>query len=330
MDSNVLRFCGHGRWPFIYWLDHIHKPDMTPEQIDVLNGVKYNMGGWLISTSGYYDKTIYGNWKGDEINGSVPPDTKLVDREQLLSSPLFNRFLKEAYEIIINRSDTTVLSVFGVSDDIYYYQFNKEIQQFKDHIYPETIPNYVKQKEEFGLKHISPDITFKVCENKRVLIINLFADLLKSHYESGKMTEWYTKLSEYNNCVIPSFASVSSIEIPYTFGNGLNETKNNNFFETLDDIKHQIDLHDDTYDVVLISAGMYTPFIADYIDKCKHKRFICYGRELSNMFCIQYKNTYTWCGCEFTINNIEPYLCQITDKYKLNGYEYIENGCYWT
>ena len=63
---------------------------------------------------------------------------------------------------------------------------------------------------------------------------------------------------------------------------------------------------------------MYTPFIADYIGS--------YGRDLSNLFCIRYTNTYTWCLCKFTQDNLDPFLCDIPDKYKIKDFE---NGCYW-
>jgi hypothetical protein len=102
-----------------------------------------------------------------------------------------------------------------------------------------------------------------------------------------------------------------------------------NFFESLEDIKHKIDNHKEPYDICIISAGIYTVFIADYIEKKYNKSFVCYGRDLSHIFLLKYTNTFTWCHCEFTKSNIGPYLCDIPIKYRLNGYDFVEGGCYW-
>ena len=109
----------------------------------------------------------------------------------------------------------------------------------------------------------------------------------------------------------------------------MNETDCNDFFEMLDKIKFKIDNHTEPYDLAIISAGIYTPFIADYIDKTKRKEFTCYGRELNHIFCIKYKHTYTQCQCEFTKTHLEEYLCPIPDKYRLLGFQGVEEGGYW-
>ena len=230
------------------------------------------------------------------------------------------------YDIILNKKNHK-LKYANILNNRINNKLNKEIKIFREEILYETDKI---NKYRNNIKHIQPENNdkFRLCKNKKILIINLYADLLRDHYNSGKVTEWYKKLTEYNNCLIPSFESISSIEIPYTFGNGINETKFNNFFETLDYIKQKIDNHKEEYDIALISSGIYTAFIADYIGN-KNKSFICFGRGINNIFCIKYKDTYTWCQCQFTKNYIEPYLCSIPEKYKLNNYKYIEDGCYW-
>ena len=62
--------------------------------------------------------------------------------------------------------------------------------------------------------------------------------------------------------------SISSIEIPYPFGNGMHVTGCNNFFDMLEIIKTKIDNHLRCcdFDIALISAGAYTPFIAEHVE----------------------------------------------------------------
>ena len=326
---NILRICSHSRWIFIYWLENVYSGYLNYEKQSIINDQKNIYSGWIITTAGYYDKSIYGNWKGDEINGTVPNETKIVNRQQILESSNFKKFIKCLYDIVINRTNLRI-SLKDTRNDSFNYKLDYELDLFKKYIYPDNIPNVLNHRNEIGHNiYIDNNDTFKLCKDKDVVVINLYADLIRDHYKSGKVTEWYTKLSGYNNCIIPSIKSISSIETPYPFGNGINEETYNNFFETLEYIKQKIDKHPYNYDIALISAGIYTSFIADYINKHKNKEFICYGRDLNDIFCIKYKNTYTWCHCDYTLANISSYLCDIPNKYRLPNYEYIENGCYW-
>ena len=111
----------------------------------------------------------------------------------------------------------------------YGYKLSNEIDSFKKAINVD-LPNSVKYNNGLSAFEL-----FNITSNKRVLIINLFANLIKSHYESGKVKAWYDKYSQYT--IIPSFNSISSLETPYPFGNGVNEHVNTNFFETFDNIK---------------------------------------------------------------------------------------------
>ena len=207
-------------------------------------------------------------------------------------------------------------------------KLNEELRIFREYLFPDT-KDLTLYRKQFIVENANSNETFKLCNGKKILVINFFADLLRDHYNSGKITEWYKKMTECNkNIIIPNFSSISSIETPYPFGNGINENRFNNFFQSLDYIKTQINNHKEEYDIVLISSGIYTSFIADYIGKI-NKSFICYGRGLSNIFCIKYKDTYTWCNCDFTKQNLEPYLCEIPKKYIQNDFHFVENGCYW-
>jgi hypothetical protein len=327
MKLNVLRLCSHSKWIFIYWLENIYNGNLSKQQIECLNGIKINCSGWLISTSGYYDKSIEGNWKGDENFGQPPPGKK-IDRQLVLKSKIFKNFQKSLYDIVINRKNDLISCAF-LTNDILYNELDYELRLFREHIFPSSMLNYMNLREQFVFLNYSSNDTFNLCNNKHVVIINQYADVLRDHYKSGKVVEWYTKYAEYNNCIIPSISNISSIEIPYPFGNGMNEPERNNFFETLEYIKQKIDSHKEYYDIALISAGIYSAFIADYISNTKNKDFIAYGRELNNVFCIKYKYTYEWVNCNFLKENFEPYLCIIPDKYKLNGCNFVESGCYW-
>jgi hypothetical protein len=326
MDTNSIRLCSHSRWVFIYWLEELSGLNLSEEQVSIINTHKKTYVGWLLATSGYYDKSISGNWQGHEI-ANLPVE-KIIDKDTALNSPVFKKFLRELHYIVMRRTNPRIWLV-NMRNKEFDNKLNTELDLFKKYIFPENIPDCIKFREEVDRNFtLSPDELFKFTANKRVLIINLYADLFRDHYNSGKIIQWYTKYSEYNPCNIPSFTSISSLEIPYPFGNGINEKVYNNFFETLDLIKSKIDLYED-YDIALISAGIYTSFIADYIDKAKNKQFSCYGRDLNHIFCIKYKHTYTWCTCEFTKSNLEPYLCSIPGKYRLDNCSNVEDAGYW-
>jgi hypothetical protein len=318
--TDILRYCGHCRWLFLYWIETIYDGILSDIQKDMIIRTKRQFAKWIITTSGYYDKSIKGNWKEE------------IDADNVLNSPIFSRFLQLYYDIMIRRTNP-VISCEGLPTGkrVFINNFDIEHNMFLRVVYPDSITNAVSLREQFGANSINSNTAFQICAGKNVLIINLFADLICKHYRSGKIIEWYQKLSANipNGCVIPSIANISAIETPYPFGNGLNETMHNNFFETLDAIKSLIDDHKESYDIAIISCGIYTPFIADYIGKRYNKLFICYGRYLQYMFLIHYKHTYTWMQCAFSKNNIGPYLCDIPDTYKLQGYDRVEEGCYW-
>ena len=323
---NVQRLCGHAIWVFIYWLEYIDKRNLSEEQSKFMYNLKINYVGWLISTSGYFDKSIDGNWK--KYTNNINEGTIIEDVGVILNTDNFKQFIKMLYYNVINRTNIQVCllhPIFFNNDNNIPNIIYNEVIECKKYILQNYQTN-VKINTAFAIE-LNANKLFKACNYKDIIIINLFADLIRDHYNSGKVKEYYNKYSNYdNNTIIPSFKSVSSIELPYTFGNGINEQKYNNFFEMLEYIKTLIDEHKDYYDIAIISAGVYTSFIADYIDKIKCKKFISCGRGLNNIFCIKYKHTdYSVCD-KF---NIEPYLCDIPNKYKLKNYYTIEEGCYW-
>ena len=85
MELDIIRLCGHFYWVFIYWLENIYNGELTEEQKKVIEDSKKRYCKWLLSTSGYFDKNINGNWKGDEINGTVPEGTKILKSDEILN-----------------------------------------------------------------------------------------------------------------------------------------------------------------------------------------------------------------------------------------------------
>ena len=64
MDQpNVLRFCGHARYLFTYQLSHVYGFDkLNKEQTKFINTLIEQQSLWLITTCGYFDKSVKGNW----------------------------------------------------------------------------------------------------------------------------------------------------------------------------------------------------------------------------------------------------------------------------
>lgn len=327
MNSNILRYCGHSRLLFVYWLEKIYTGVLTKDQQKCIDGVKSNMCAWLITTSGYYDKSIEGNWRGSEKK-PFPTDIKTINIKHVVESDLLKRFLKDYMDILMRRSND-IVRTYALSYKDYNDKLNKELDLFIKYIYHDKNNEEISQLRKLSYNCNTPNTIFSLCNNKNVLIINYFGHLVRDNYLSGRVRNWYIKFNTFRQCQIPNIKSISSIETPYPIGNGMNESVHNNFYEKLEHIKEMIDNHTEPYDIAIISAGIYTVFIADYIEKNKNKDFICIGRELSNTFLISYKGTFQWCACEFTKQHIGPYLCSIPDTYKINGYDFVENGCYW-
>ena len=332
--SNIIRICGHSRYVYLYWLETMcpNYHTFSYNQLACIDGVKKGMALWLITTSGYFDKSVKGNWASWNtwIQPTDMPSGKIeyIDANEVINSECFKKFYKLLFEIVERRSNPTVILMCLVDVLVETDLFTQERELFKQYMYP-NIDTFSRDNLGY-LDNMTINELFTKYANKNVVIINLYADLIRDHYNSGKVRDWYIKHLELNyDCDVPCFNNVSSIEIPYPFGNGMNETECNDFFEMLDKIKLKIDNHSEPYDLAIISAGIYTSFIADYIDKTKGKEFTCYGRELNHIFCIKYKNTYRWCHCEFTKTHLEEYLCPIPDKYRLTGFQGVEEGGYW-
>ena len=336
-QPNALRFCGHARYLFTYWLTYVHGFDkLNKEQIIYITTLVKDMSLWLITTCGYFDKSVKGNWTSwntwiqptDMPNGKI----EYIDANEVVNSECFLNFYNALFNLLMNRNNDFVILAIHFDDCFPLRLFKKEHDLFVEHITLNCNKESIVDVKQLLFKSLclNPTTLFTRYANKNVVFINLYADLIRDHYNSGKVRDWYIKQKEIKpNNVIPSFNNVSSIEIPYPFGNGMNETECNDFFEMLDKIKLKIDNHSEPYHLAIISAGIYTPFIADYIDKIKGKEFTCYGRELNHIFCIKYKHTYRWCHCEFTKTHLEEYLCPIPDKYRLTGFQGVEEGGYW-
>lgn len=267
---------------FIYWMNNIKK-----ENNENLVESKNTLIKWLYTTSGYYDKTI----KSDFMNATHGKE----DPE------IYVKYMNLLLEFIKN-SDISSLALHNLNEN------NKQY--------------YAEFKQSFNLKKdtfINNEIIYKFIENKKILIISPFANLIKKQITSGNVAKIYPNMTDVND--------IYAYEMIYTFFNNGPQT---NIFETLDyiftDINNKIT---DDYESVLISCGAYSVLFANKFYELG-KNVCTIGGDLQTFFGILNKRTIDYYNKNnIDIKNKEYWITEIPDEYKPNGYEKIEGGCYW-
>lgn len=337
---NTIRSCGLARFAFYYWCENVYtdRDKLSITQRRDMVGAQEGLAEWMISTSGFFDKSVRGNWPpwNEWIKASSMPGGVIVhtDREEIFKSVHFQEYKKRLYEILINRKNDNIRGHFALQEITSWLRLPREVPE----LFCDTLLRDSDRKEEIkqwmGSQGSWEEMNevFQRCYKKNVLIINLFADVIRDHYNSGKISEGYNKLKEEaplhgREMVVPEFNSISSVEIPYPFGNGMNVAECSNFFEMLDSIKTRLD-HPSTpdFDIAIISAGAYTPFIAEFMES-RGKGFFCFGRFICDIFLIDTK----FRNFDFfdTFPVLKPYMCNIPERYRAPGFEGVENGGYW-
>ena len=160
---------------FLYYLDSIHvdKCIYLDEQTSLVN--------WLYSTSGFYDKTIV----GDYFN------FKLTD---ILQSNAYNIYFKNLLHMIqCNDKKFNLHLSFG------WHVSRKELQPYLENF--KTYINYTTPT----------NFDINVMHNKDVLIINNLGKLMKQQYESGNTQKIFPNF--------PNVKSIQYLEPGYTFLN---------------------------------------------------------------------------------------------------------------
>jgi len=226
---------------FMYWCEINKKLNLNNNQ------GKINMIKWLYTTSGYYDKTIMGDYFNAKHSNIKPP--------------IYLKYLNK------------ILHFFKNSDRISLWFHNIEIDSI-------TTTNVEKLKNEFlnhfnsPVAHISQEVVYNFIADNSILIISPFSPLFKQQIDSGNCRNIYENF--------PNVKNVAIYQNIYTF---FNNGPHNNILETCDatfhDIMNNIDVQ--SYDYVLISCGAYSLLFAEkFYNLGKHVCTI--GGELSEFF----------------------------------------------
>jgi hypothetical protein len=274
---------------FIYWCN-INKNLKFKD-------MKNTFTKWLYTTSGYYDKTMNGNYF-DVIHHK--------NKEQNKDPEVYINYLN------------ILLTFLKISDNLslFFHRFhnenkivceNKNIlelkEEFKEHL------NY----KDFG--YLPKEKVYNFISDKNLLIISPFSPLIKQQIESKNCKKIYENF--------PDIKNVICYQNIYTF---FNNGPHNNILETVEilfnDIKQKIDIN--SFDSVLISCGAYSCLFAEKFYNLENKNVCIVGGELHDFFGIMNNRNRN----NITINQ-EYWIQNIPDEYKPEGYMKIEDGCYW-
>jgi hypothetical protein len=247
---------------------------------------------WLYTTSGYYDKTMNGNYF-DVIHNDKDPEVYIKYLNILLT------FLKN--------SDNLSLFFHRFNDENKIVCENKNILQLK-----EEFKEYFYYKD-FG--YLPKEKIFNFISNKNLLILSPFSSLVKQQIDSGNCKKIYENFPDINNVIC--YQNI------YTF---FNNGPHHNILETCEilfnEIKQTININ--SFDSVLISCGAYSCLFAEKFFNLENKNVCTIGGELHDLFGIMNNRNRN----NITINQ-EYWIQNIPDEYKPEGYMKIEDGCYW-
>jgi len=272
---------------FIYWCEKDKKMNFR----EMKEEMKDAMIRWFYTTSGYYDKSIKGNYFNAEHGNSDPE--------------IYIKYFDKLLEFFINADYLCLLfHIFNNEEKIIHE--NKNIIQLK-----EEFKKYINNNI---LKSIPAEIIYDFIKEKNILIISPFSPLVKQQIDTGNCKKIY------NN--FPNIKNVFVYRHMYTF---FNDGPNQNIFQTCDKIFNDIIqlINTDLYDSVIISCGAYSNLYADKFFNLK-KNVCTIGGELHDYFGImnnRNRNSIT--------TNQEYWINYIPDEYKPEGYMKIEDGCYW-
>lgn len=265
---------------FINWIENNKWDKISDFDKRQLIKSKTTLINWLYTTSGYYDSSISGTY--------FDFDAKKAENES------YKRYMKLLYEA---SSNAYVLQLC-------FHNFEETIKAYKDEFYKSF---NAKKHEPIGIRHVC-----ELVDNKRVLVISSFANLVKQQIVSGNHKKIHN--------IYPPILDVITYTTPYTF---FNSGPDGHMLNTLEKIKQDIKQLRDQFDVAIISFGSYTALLADYIYQELDKSVLCIGRMLQVVFGIKTSRTITE-----SMKNPE-YWIPVPDEYKPPNYQKIENGCYW-
>lgn len=200
------------------------------------------------------------------------------------------------------------------------YNFIKDSDNFHYGVhYDRNKDNFINFINDLNIKnniYMGNEFIYNLIKDKDVLIISPFASLFKKQFDSGNLKKIYSNFEEP--------CKISYYDYIYTF---FNNGPDNNILETVDrmylDIKKSIN---NNYSLVIISTGAHSILLAEkfYND---NKDVVTIGGDLQKIFgVLNSRELISW---GFKPENPELWIMNIPNEYKPDGFQKIENGCYW-
>jgi hypothetical protein len=278
----------------LMFCDYLKKIGIEDEKIDIKEN---NFIFWLYKSSGWYDMSLpcsgLKNLPFHDLPYEGGCNLCAEDLANLIKKSYCYGYWKEHYYESIKDSDFIIPLLHKVSG------YNNFKEQFFD-----SLNHKNKINTQFNNYWTNQEKLYSLIENKKVLVVSCFAELISQQYECGNV------FKIYNN--FPKIKKLFTYCFPYTFFNkGPLENSIDTLNQAFDDVK-KID-----FDVAIISAGSYGCLLADLVHKTGRVG-ISIGRNASDMFGVNPKK-----------KNLEFWINKIPKKYIPDGYEYIENGVYW-
>lgn len=258
---------------------HYLRSLIEPENQYLLDSVENTFINWLFTTSGWYDNTIPGSY------------FNFIAKDIVLHST-YKEFLSK-YTTALKFSDHVILPIH----EPYLAKFLHRLPAFRQELSCATDNDL----EDYW--HNSFKI-YPFLENKKVLVISSFDELIYSQYSSGNIYKIFSNF--------PKLEKLICINFPYCF---FNNGPDNNILTTINKIISGIEYID--FDIALVGCGASAVIIVDEIC-AMGKDAISMGSGIAGMFGIQPGKTQE-----------KYWITTIPEKYIPKNFHLIEDGRYW-
>jgi hypothetical protein len=206
-----------------------------------------NMVNWLYTTSGYYDKSVKGNYFNFDV-------TALNQN--------YIKYLEHLSISIANCEQTQIYLHDGLPMEL----FKHFRPAFEKHF---NITNLVLMNGTKFYDRI--DSIFDKMSGRKVLAISSFDGLIQKQYSSGNVYKIYERF--------PTLSGLSTVKFPYCF---LNNGPHQNYFETLDAVFEEIRNID--FDIALLGCGAYGHMLCHRIHEELNRDAIYIGGSIQTIF----------------------------------------------
>lgn len=244
---------------------------------------------WIYKTAGYYDKDI--------------PDKEIYLYPDDFTNKL-DSFIDNMGKVLFgfDEAGALPLSSFSKID----HPLHQYIPHFENYYKVKLFPRNIDARCGISL----------IKDKKRILVISPFKELIDKQIESGNL-----------KILQPSLAAAEFIiyKFPYTF---LNNGPHRDSIETLDIIKQDLINNYNDFDMAILSCGCYGIFLMDTICNTMNKDAAYIGGQLPLIFGIIGQRD-KWALRELYNKQTDYVIDGVPEAYRPQGYEKIENGCYW-